>query len=83
MSGIKALPLLDLDMLRVGEMMEDYRFYWRNPSVVAELPKEQREQIIEKFLELLEKDKAKNAEWRSKFMKARNQKLPQACGRGA
>jgi len=59
-SGIKALPLLDLGMLRVGKMMEDYRFYWRNPSVVAELPKEQREQIIEKFLELLEKDKSKN-----------------------
>ena len=83
MSGIKALPLLDLDMLRVGVMMEDYRFYWRNPSVVAELPKEQREQIIEKFLELLEKDKEKNEEWRSKFMKERNEKLPQACGRGA
>ena len=83
MSSIKALPLLDLDMLRVGVMMEDYRFYWRNPSVVAEMPKEQREQIIEKFLELLEKDKEKNEEWRSKFMKARNQKLPQACGRGA
>ena len=83
MSGIKALPLLDLDMLRVGEMMEDYRFYWRNPSVVSELPKEQRKQIIERFFELLEKDKEKNEEWRSKFMKARNQKLPQACGRGA
>jgi len=82
-SGIKALPLLDLDMLRVGEMMEDYRFYWRNPSVVSELPKEQRKQIIERFFELLEKDKEKNEEWRSKFMKARNQKLPQACGRGA
>jgi len=50
---------------------------------VAALPKEQRKQIVEKFLELLEKDKKKNAEWRSKFMKARNQKLPQACGRGA
>ena len=83
MSGIKALPLLDVDMLRVVASMEDYRFYWRNPSVVAELPKEQREQIIEKFFELLEKDKEKNEEWRSKFMKARNQKLPQACGRGA
>lgn len=83
MSGIKALHLLDLDMLRVGDMMEDYRFYWRNPSVVSELPKEQRKQIIEKFLELLEKDKEKNEEWRSKFMKERNQKLPQACGRGA
>jgi hypothetical protein len=70
-------------MLRVGEIMEDYRFYWRNPSVVAELPKEQRKRIIEKFLELLEKDKEKNTEWRSKFMKERNQKLPQACGRGA
>ena len=83
MSGIKALHLLDLDMLRVGEIMEDYRFYWRNPSVVSKLPKEQRKQIIEKFLELLEKDKEKNEEWRSKFMKERNQKLPQACGRGA
>jgi len=82
-SGIKALLLLDLDKLRVGARMEDYRFYWRNPSVVAALPKEQRKQIIEKFFELLEKDKEKNEEWRSKFMKARNQKLPQACGRGA
>jgi len=63
--------------------MEDIRQYWRNPSLMSELPKEQRKQIIEKFLELLAKDKEKNEEWRSKFMKARNQKLPQAYGRGA
>ena len=60
--------------------MKDFRSYWQNPSRVSELSKEQRKQIAEKFFELLEKDKEKNAEWRSKFMKERNQNLPKACG---
>ena len=62
--------------------MEDIRFYWHNPWMVSGLSKEERKQIAEKFFELLEKDKEKNEEWRSKLMKERNQKLPKACGRG-
>jgi hypothetical protein len=61
--------------------MDDLRSYWHNPSRVSELSKEERKQIAQKFFELLEKDKEKNAEWRSKLMKERNRKLPQACGR--
>jgi len=63
--------------------MEDIRVYWRNPSLVHRLSKEERKQVAEKFFELWAKDKERNEEWRSKFMKERNQKLPQACGRGA
>jgi len=63
--------------------MDDIRQYWRNPSLMSKLPKEERKKVTEEFFELLAKDKAKNEEWRSKFMKARNQKLPQAYGRGA
>jgi len=50
---------------------------------MSELPKEERKKVTEEFFELWAKDKEKNEEWRSKFMKARNQKLPQAYGRGA
>ena len=63
--------------------MEDIRVYWRNPSLVHSLSKEERKHVAEKFFELWAKDKERNEEWRSKFMKERNQKLPQACGRGA
>jgi len=69
--------------LQAGESMEDIRQYWRSPSLVSKLPKEERKRVTERFFELLAKDKTKNAEWRSKLMKERNQKLPQACGRGA
>jgi len=63
--------------------MDDIRQYWRNPSLISELPKEERKKVTEEFFELWAKDKERNEEWRSKFMKARNQKLPQAYGRGA
>jgi hypothetical protein len=63
--------------------MDDIRQYWRNPSLMSKLPKKERKKVTEEFFELLAKDKAKNAEWRSKFMKVRNQKLQQAYGRGA
>ena len=72
-----------LTHLQAGENMEDIRQYWQSPSRVSELPKEERKRVTERFFELLAKDKTKNAEWRSKLMKERNQKLPQACGRGA
>jgi hypothetical protein len=63
--------------------MEDIRQYWRNPSLVHRLSKEERKQVTKKFFKLLAMDKEKNEEWISKFMKERNQKLPQSCGRGA
>jgi len=63
--------------------MKDPRSYWQNPSLASELSKEQRQKMTDKFLELLAKDKEKNAEWMSKVMKERNQKLPQACGRSS
>ena len=59
--------------------MKDIRYYWRNPSLAAQLPKEQREKVTERFFELLAKDKEKNAEWRSKVVKERNQNLPHTC----
>jgi len=47
-------------------------FYWRNPSLTSELPKEERKKITDKFMELAAKDKEKNAEWFSKVMEGKN-----------
>jgi len=39
------------------DITNDFRFYWNNPRLVAQLPEEQRKKISEKFFELLKKSK--------------------------
>ena len=87
MNGIKALHLSDSRdtccHLQAGESMKRFRSYWRNPSLAYGLSKNQRQKLTDKFLELLAKDKEKNAEWMSKVMKERNKNLPHTCARGS
>jgi hypothetical protein len=69
--------------LQAGESVKDRRTYWKNPSLASELSKEERQKITDKFLELLAKDKEKNAKWMSKVVKERNRNLPHTCARGS
>jgi len=66
---------------KLGESVKKIRSYWRNPSLTSELPKEERKEITDKFMELVAKDKEKNAEWFSKVMKGKNKNLPHTCSR--
>jgi len=61
--------------------MKKIRSYWRNPSLTSELSREEKQKITKKFMELLAKDRKKNAEWLSKVMKERNKNLPHTCAR--
>jgi len=84
-NGIKALHLFHFSVIvvtnKLGESMKKIRSYWRNPSLTSGLSKEEKQKIIDKFMELLAKDKKKNAEWLSKVMKERNNNLPHTCAR--
>jgi hypothetical protein len=61
--------------------MKKIRSYWRNPSLTSELSREEKQKIIDKFMELLAKDRKKNSERMSKIMKERNKNLPHTCAR--
>ena len=59
--------------------MKKVRSYWRNPSLTSKLSREERQELTEKFMELLAKDSEKNAKWFSKVMKERNKNSPHTC----
>ena len=63
--------------------MKKIRPYWRNPSLTSELSREEKQKITDKFMELLAKDRKKNAAWFSKVMKERSKNLPHTCARGS
>ena len=52
-------------------MEEDinYRFYWSHPSLISQLPEEQRKKVFEKFFELVEKGRKENNKRLNKIMK--------------
>jgi len=56
--------------------VRDPRVYWQQPKLASQLSKEQRKEITEKFLELVERSKKRNAERMSIIMKERNRLLP-------
>ncbi len=55
--------------------MNDFRKYWRHPSLASKLSDEQRRKLAEKFLELVEKNREKYAGQISETMKERNRLL--------
>ena len=86
-NGIKALHLFHFRVIvvvnKLGESMKKIRSYWRNPSLTSGLSREEKQKITGKFMELLAKDRKKNAAWFSKVMKERNKNLPHTCARGS
>ena len=50
----------------------DYRFYWKHPHLISQLPEEQRKKVLEKFFELVEKSKKENDKRMSKIVKEMN-----------
>lgn len=52
----------------------NYRFYWNHPRLISQLPDDQRKKVLEKFCELVEKNKEENERRNSKIMRERNEK---------
>ena len=63
-------------MMENNEPTNDPRLYWKQTKLAFQLSKEQRKEITEKFLKLVERGKKGNVERMSKIMKEKNRLLP-------
>ena len=78
---LAGLPFVLLHLFLAGKkkgslVIEKVRLYWRHPRLAFRLSKEQRKEVTEKFLDLVEKNREENDKRTRKIWKEKNAQLP-------